>query len=312
MAQVQGGGPPVRRSSLAFALCLIAFGIFFLIMKMRPELDLGYYVYHFWPVVFIVLGVVILLDRMRGGASASGSGWIIGLVVFFLFLAMVSSVNSRHRRVQAFEDSHSTKNVDLSGATSASATFEFGAGELNLSGGASHLMEADFNYPEYDDAPRVNYSTSGSSGNLSVREPGSRGIHIGDNDSHWNVKLSDDTPLELWIKMGAGEGDVHAQGLQLTRLTVEMGAGELNLDLSGPWKKDFEGSIHGGVGEATIHLPRDVGVLVHARGGIGSVDVSGMRENGDEYTNDAYGKTPVTIHLNVEGGIGQINLICDR
>jgi hypothetical protein len=32
----------------------------------------------------------------------------------------------------------------------------------------------------------------------------------------------------------------------------------------------------------------------------------------DEYVNDAYGKTPATIHLKVEGGVGQITLIEER
>jgi N-terminal domain of toast_rack, DUF2154 len=314
MADVPSGGPPRRRrSSLGFAMCLIAFGIFFLILNLRPDLDLGFYVYHFWPVIFILLGVAILFDRLRTGSSGGhDTGWIVGLVVFFLILAAVSSSTIRHHHVDA-ASTHNTSSVDLQGANSVIATLEFGAGEVDLVGGAQHLMDGDFSYPEYQGSPHVNYYVSGSTGNLSVREQGVSGIHFGnDDDSHWNLKLANDVPIELNLKMGAGEGDVHAQGLELTRLDVQMGAGEFNLDLTGPWKKDLNGEIHGGVGEATIRLPKDVGVMVHASGGIGSVDASGLHENGDEYTNDAYGKTPVTIHLNVEGGIGQINLICEK
>jgi hypothetical protein len=49
-------------------------------------------------------------------------------------------------------------------------------------------------------------------------------------------------------------------------------------------------------------------VIAHASGGIGSIDVSGLKHEGDTYTNEAYGKSPATIHLKVEGGIGQITL----
>jgi len=56
-------------------------------------------------------------------------------------------------------------------------------------------------------------------------------------------------------------------------------------------------------------LPKDVGVTAHATGGIGSVRAVGLHENDHEYTNDAFGKSPHTIRLNIEGGIGEIELI---
>jgi len=47
---------------------------------------------------------------------------------------------------------------------------------------------------------------------------------------------------------------------------------------------------------------------VHASGGIGSIDTHGLKREGDEYVNDAYGKSPVSIKMNVEGGVGEITL----
>jgi hypothetical protein len=66
--------------------------------------------------------------------------------------------------------------------------------------------------------------------------------------------------------------------------------------------------IEGGVGEAQIRLPKNVGVIVEASGGIGSVDAHGLKRQGDRYVNDAYGKSAATIHLKVEGGVGHIGL----
>jgi hypothetical protein len=67
--------------------------------------------------------------------------------------------------------------------------------------------------------------------------------------------------------------------------------------------------VKGGIGQAAIRLPKDVGVMAHASGGLGSIRTEGMHKEDGQYTNDAYGKTPHKITLEVQGGIGEIELI---
>jgi hypothetical protein len=78
--------------------------------------------------------------------------------------------------------------------------------------------------------------------------------------------------------------------------------------LTGDRKTNLTADIEGGVGQANIRLPKNVGVIAQASGGIGSIEVRGLKHDGGSYTNDAFGKSSVTIHLKVEGGIGQITL----
>jgi hypothetical protein len=112
--------------------------------------------------------------------------------------------------------------------------------------------------------------------------------------------------------MGAGEGDLRLQGLALNRLEVHVGAGKLTLDLRGDWKKNLEAEIHGGVGSATILLPKRVGVRVNASGGIGAINGHGLKRDGEDYVNEAYGQSPVTLRLDIQGGIGEISLQPER
>jgi hypothetical protein len=96
--------------------------------------------------------------------------------------------------------------------------------------------------------------------------------------------------------------------VDLTRLELNIGAGQADVDLSGERAKDLEAEIQGGVGEATIRLPKDVGVVAVVHGGLGSIDTHGLKEEDGKYVNEAYGKSPTTIHLSVNGGIGSIRL----
>jgi hypothetical protein len=49
-------------------------------------------------------------------------------------------------------------------------------------------------------------------------------------------------------------------------------------------------------------------VVATVHGGLGSVDVRGLTKDDDRYVNTAYGKSPQTLRLTVEGGIGHIKL----
>jgi predicted membrane protein len=90
-----------------------------------------------------------------------------------------------------------------------------------------------------------------------------------------------------------------------------MGVGELKLDLRGVPKHDYNVTINGGVGEATVHLPSGVGVYAEANGGIGEISVRGMQKVSDHWVNEAYNEPGPKIHLDVHGGIGQITLIAE-
>ena len=66
---------------------------------------------------------------------------------------------------------------------------EIGAGELNLTGGADRLMEADFAYNVADWKPEVNYEVSGDTGDLSVQQGRGDGPTItGDARNEWNIR----------------------------------------------------------------------------------------------------------------------------
>jgi hypothetical protein len=118
--------------------------------------------------------------------------------------------------------------------------------------------------------------------------------------------VDDETPIELKVDVGAGE--FHLAKVNLTRLELNIGAGQATVDLTGERARDLQANIHGGVGEAIVRLPKNIGVLATVHGGLGSVDVHGLKEEDGQYTNAAYGKSPNTIRLTVEGDIGHIRL----
>jgi hypothetical protein len=203
-----------------------------------------------------------------------------------------------------------SQSVDLGGAKSVRVEIKMGAGNLKVGGGVTTtngLLDAQFTYNVPRWKPMVHYSRNGDQGLLTVEQPHGGSMH-GNTRYEWDLRLANKVPTEMSVDMGAGKADLTLGSLALTNLSVNLGAGETNVDLTGDWKNDFSGHIKGGVGKATVRLPRDVGVRVMARHGLGSIEAHDFRRDGDYYVNDAYGKSPITLRVDVEGGIGQIVL----
>ena len=210
---------------------------------------------------------------------------------------------------QVGEMQRESKSIQAQNVDSARAKLKMGAGELNLTGGADQLMEADFSYNVSDWKPKVSYDVSGDEGELVVKQGSAGGSGLsGDARNEWDISLNDEVPTDLVVQMGAGESDLDLDSLTLTGLDLQMGAGKTTIDLTGDYTQDFDASIQGGVGEATVLLPSEVGVKAKAEGGLGKINAKGLKRVGDSYVNDAYGESDVTLDVDVQGGVGEINL----
>jgi hypothetical protein len=303
---------PRRRGSLVGALLLITIGALFLASNLLPEWDVWPFMSRYWPVILIIWGLGKLWDALRAPAAPGGapSGGHTGAIVAILLLVIfIGFAGTRWRGFSRFSRMvHETQSVDAQGAESVAVSIEMPAGELRISGGAAKLLDADFDYNELEGKPRISYDSSGKDRQLTLTQEGGR-RHLGHERNNWNLRMDGDKVHSLHIEMGAGRSDLHLGGMRLNRVSVEMGAGECIADLTGDWKQDVNVRIQGGAGSATVRLPKEVGVRARASGALGSIDVRGLRRDNGYYVNDAYGKSPVTINLDVEGAVGEIRLI---
>lgn len=230
------------------------------------------------------------------------SHWKIGFGV--LLLAGLFAACDEPMSIQT-----DTQTVAPGGAKTAEVELRMGAGELRLAGAVQDaLLEASFRYNRVRLRPEIDYRVSGETGILKVGYGRHRGISLGRVRNEWDLKLSKALPVDLKINLGAGRSDLDLRGLDLTGVDIDMGVGEMTLDLQGPHAKSFSVKIDGGVGSGTIYLPAEVGVRARVHGGIGSVSTRGLSKQGKIYTNDAYGKSGVTIDIEIDAGIGSLDL----
>jgi hypothetical protein len=228
---------------------------------------------------------------------------------FVLFAAALSLAGCAFEATPVGPPEHESKSIELDNAELVSVNLNMAAGDLKVSGGSPKLMDADFvtNVPAWK--PEVRYTNTGVRGRLTIDEGGhAHGHTSGKMKYEWDIRLNESVPLDVTVHFGAGEARLNLGSLSLHSVEIGMGVGQLNLDLRGTPKRDYDVRVRGGVGEANIYLPADAGVYADASGGIGGIKVQGLHQEGGHYVNDAYDHAKVKIRLDIKGGVGAINL----
>jgi hypothetical protein len=229
----------------------------------------------------------------------------------------------------AFGQHTSSQSADLRGLKSLAVTVRFNAGTLKLTAQDAPATESRFTYTREAWKPRVTFSREGGQGRLAIEQPEEKNVNMGDKDrNEWEIKMARGVPTDLTLRMGAGEGTLDLRGAKVQRLEMDAGAGafkvnlantsvadlkvnagvgELTLDLTGNRTANLQADINGGIGDLNLVLPRKTGVRVKVSG-LGGLNSTGFKKQGDYYVNDAYGKSSHSLNLSVSGGLGDLEL----
>lgn len=223
------------------------------------------------------------------------------------------------------------KTIGMGKANEVKTDISFFAGELHMSSATENLAECYYGYKDDYIRPIMKYHEISNTGYLSIESEPIKNKKLNDigKDNKWKLTLNGDVRNSVAIELKAGEADIDLEGCNLSRFEYRMmagksniklrntsvpsvffslTAGEANLDMSGEWKNDLVANIKGGVGELNIKLPYDVGVRITISGLLGEINVPFFNRDGKTYTNDLYGKTKNTLYVDINGGIGEINI----
>jgi len=206
---------------------------------------------------------------------------------------------------------HETRSIPLDKSELSRVEIKMGAGELAVRSGSTNFLDATFDFQRASWKPIVNYRSTGTRSDLEISQPNNFS-GFGDHEYKWDLQLNDSVLMDVIAKLGAGEAKMNLGQLNLRSVDINMGVGEVTLDLRGRIPaRSYDVRINGGIGEARVYLPRDVAIYATAQGGIGEINVSGLEQRGNHWVNSAKLDSPVTIRVDVKGGIGEIHLVAE-
>ncbi len=223
--------------------------------------------------------------------------------------------------------------VEPGGAQRANIDLIMSAGKLNVTGGATALLEADvaYNIPSW--RPNVTYNVKGEAGNLLINQPGAGTVVGAGNVIYdWNVRVNEKVPLDMVVRTDNGVafltlGNVNMDTLDIDigasevlldfkgkprvrRIDLDLGAGDTTVDLNGTFGRDLDAHFKVGIGALLIKLPSGYGIHLETKGGIGSITPIGFQMRGTRFMNDRYGRpdTNVNLRIAIETSIGDITV----
>src|SRR5262249_24095065 len=145
-------------------------------------------------------------NRTAGGQASPGValgstiGVVAAVVIIIALLGHYQKTRGKYSAGSGDEEnrgnfsSHTEEEVEMQGAKSVHAELKLGAGELNLGGGSSHLLNSRFLFNRKWDSPRVNYHVTADRGELEIVQDKGGGINFGAGDNNWDLTFNNDVP----------------------------------------------------------------------------------------------------------------------
>ena len=197
--------------------------------------------------------------------------------------------------------------VERGAATRARVDIDMSPGDLEVQSGAKTLFEGDFDFNVPDLKPDITYAVNADTGALKVTQGSASGNH----ENNWSLSLNETTPVDLDIKLSAGDARLTLGQLNLRSLAIRLGAGDLTVDLRGMPAKSYSVRVQAGAGDTTIHVPASVGVSVNTASLITEVNATGLEKRDGKWINPRAATSPVTVDLDVQHAIGDLRLIAE-
>ncbi len=269
--------PPRRRApSIVGPLIIIVLGALLLLQNLGiVEWSVWSWIWQYWPVALILLGVEILLGRSSLG-SAVGTVLVVvlvGLVIGAFILAGNWGANG----VAAWWPAAGpivTEPVSRPRAGVASASYRVhnGAGRIvmgSLPAGDPQLYAGTVSHR----GSLVQEVTGDSHATVDLRVRGPIPLFGGeDGAGSWQLDLAPDVPADLQVRNGAGESVLDLRNLAIRDFRLQSGAGATRLTL--PAMGLERGEIQGGVGELRVAVPAGTAVRFEVQHGVGAVEAA--------------------------------------
>jgi hypothetical protein len=307
----------MKTGKIVWGMFLIFLGSVFLL----DNLDIiNFYwgsVWRFWPVVFILIGMNMLLSRLENKNLVA----LLVALITFLVLGLVG-----YKGLQPSENSWTIINNDdndndslayneanfiepYQGSERVELNIFGAAASFRLSDSTTNLFEAAVNQRFGKYTLQKNNSDSLEVLNFKMLD-GKKNIHLDDWDDNKSIIRLNLSPIwDINLKMGAGEGIFDLTPYKVRSLKFEGGAASLEAKI-GDKQPLTNVSVEAGLASVKIIVPSESGCKIDVDSGLSSKDFIGFNKMSDgSYETSNYSTAKNKVNIQLEGGLSSFEVI---
>jgi hypothetical protein len=251
-----------------------------------------------WPVLLVAIGLEILFRRR--------SLWVSALVVFGILailggaLWIYGGAPLRGQELIGVQ-----VNQVLGDIAQAEIDISPVAGDLTVGRliDSNDLVSGEVSAGKTGQA-YTEYEVVGTTGKFKI-DSWSMVDFPGTRPRNWDLSLTDQIPLKLEIRIGAGQLTADLAGLTLTGLDINQGVGDVTVTLSDG--ADYSASLHQAVGSIVVTVPKSAGVRLEINRAITALSIPPVFERrGDYYYSPGFDQSDFQIDLEISQAVGSI------
>ncbi|MCD0488354.1 DUF5668 domain-containing protein [Pedobacter sp. MC2016-14] len=279
-------------------------------------------VWRFWPVFLIITGLNILFSRQR---SQTGAFISIGvLVVMLSFLFFKGQQPASHTRGISDEikeeiEGYSTDDEkhmsffelyhpeQAAGVKSVLLNISGGGTSFGLSGETDSLLFADVRKRRGSFSLKSEINDSLQTLTFKTQERKGK-WNIGDGGNDVDFKLNTQPLWEIVMNMGAGEVNFDLSDYKVRNFKFNGGAAAMDIKL-GDLLPVVDVSVKTGVADVKIRIPEDSGCRILTKTGLSAKDFNGFTKLDDgTYETPNYASADKKIFINLDGGLSNFEV----
>jgi cell wall-active antibiotic response 4TMS protein YvqF len=253
-----------------------------------------------WPVVWIVVGVVLLASTTGNLAQAPldviAEWWPVLLVAVGAWFLVGAVMPFGGRPAEQLA-------LPLGAAQVADIRIRFGAGQLTTGRARpGNLIDGSF-------AGGVLHTDLGP-GRVELRQDTAFGLPWIDHDAIWAVGLAGDVPLDVRLDVGAARSSLDFSDLRLRTLELHTGASDTRVRLPAAAGATTV-RAETGAASLVVEVPSGVAARIRTRIALGSshIDESRFPRTSDGYASPDYATATNRVDIDISGGVGSFRVV---
>jgi len=299
------------RRGVFWPLLLIALGLIFLLQNFGFISGVSWLaVASLWPLLLILIGLDIAFARRWPLPTLA-----VEIAVIAAGLALVAYSPNLSPGAFVFGNGDGTGETDVSvargNATEMALTLNGGATRsYHVTGGATQLLEA------HSASPDLRLRASGTTRAVVRLDQTSSGFFHPNSDGNVQIRLASDVPTSLTVNVGAGEFDVDLSDVRLSDAKVNVGASSMRFVVPKP-SGDIAIRMNGGASNIVIVVPDGVEARIATTGGLLSLrsdnprvgtsgEARGCVACGSSVETSGYGAAQNRVTLTISAGASSI------